>query len=460
MPRLHLSRRALLRGLGGVAIGLPLLDIMTERPAHAATPSGRFLLAFAGLSLGRHDGELFTPPATGLSYDLPRSLQPLAGHGNVRKDISVVSNLTIPWSDGQGVPPGGRAEKFHASSLGPLLSGVRSQDEVPRALGATADQKVADVLGKATRFRSIEARVQAQGYGGGGLGGAAGGIQSYRAGPQGQVLPNPPIASPKLLFDMLFSGAQETQARLRDRSVLDVVLEESERLRTRLGGADRQRLERHFDEIRELEKRTAALPLPTGGACLVPGDPGADPPETFGYSDEATRAGLLGELLRMAFVCDLTPVATLMYTWVQCFMNAKPIAGVETDLHELGHSAGTLEQMADATAWVVDHFAKLVASFRDTPDGDGTLLDRSALVLVFEGGSGYDSESGAARSSHSTEKMAALVAGRAGGLNPAGGRHIATKGAHPARVILAAMHAVGVEGPLGEVSGVVEDLFG
>jgi hypothetical protein len=54
--------------------------------------------------------------------------------------------------------------------------------------------------------------------------------------------------------------------------------------------------------------------------------------------------------------------------------------------------------------------------------------------------------------------MAALIAGRAGGLK--GGLHVAATGKHPANVLITAMNAVGVPGNLGEVSGNIPTLLG
>jgi len=60
---------------------------------------------------------------------------------------------------------------------------------------------------------------------------------------------------------------------------------------------------------------------------------------------------------------------------------------------------------------------------------------------------------------HSVEKMILLVGGRAGGLAP--GRHIASTGTHPGKVLVSAMQAAGYDGDeLGEVTGNVPGLFG
>ena len=68
-----------------------------------------------------------------------------------------------------------------------------------------------------------------------------------------------------------------------------------------------------------------------------------------------------------------------------------------------------------------------------------------------------DTSSGKANSSHSTENMACLIAGRAGGLSP--GQHVVAAGKHPANVLITAMNAVGVPGNLGELSGNIPQLL-
>ncbi len=59
-----------------------------------------------------------------------------------------------------------------------------------------------------------------------------------------------------------------------------------------------------------------------------------------------------------------------------------------------------------------------------------------------------------------TEKMAMLVAGRAGGaLKP--GRHVVATGNHPAQVLISAMNAVGVPTEkLGEITGGIPAVAG
>ena len=95
------------------------------------------------------------------------------------------------------------------------------------------------------------------------------------------------------------------------------------------------------------------------------------------------------------------------------------------------------------------------------------MLDNTVLLFMDEGGFGVGSEHTDAENAvggfdeHSTDRMAVLVAGRAGGLQP--GRHIRAKDPkrqHPANVLISAMNAMGMTtDKLGEVSGNIPELF-
>jgi hypothetical protein len=133
------------------------------------------------------------------------------------------------------------------------------------------------------------------------------------------------------------------------------------------------------------------------------------------------------------------------------------VAGWENDMHGLTHAANQ-RGVSDAVAWHVKQLARLTKKLGERTEADGsTLLDHSAAVLIFEGGHGFAGEFNKGDSSHSTENMCVLIAGRAGGL--AAGRHVRAVNKHPANVVLSAMRAVGVRGPLGEVADTIPGLF-
>lgn len=500
-----ISRRAVLQGVGGAALSLPFLEIMADGARTARADSHgipkRYLVCVAGSSLGsgRVDiDETYVPDRVGFDYDLKMALAPFAGgmlpsgasYADVRDEISVITDLKIPWAaeNGGRVPAGGRPDNHHETMVSPLLSGVRTPDgESTRCYGPTSDQVVAGALAGDTLFPSLQYCIQVSSYlGGGGLPSRA--IISYRdgggIGERGEQVR--PQNSPRAAWEELFYGfdaaganAEELAQRDFERrvrgSIIDVVRTQADRLSARLGTIDRRRLEQHFDEIRDLERRIGELAPEEDGACMALPDPGTDPDVggnraedsegdfpydvNNGYSNEDLRAEIFNRIVKMAFACDLTRSVALMYSHFHSWMNMYELLGRQSDLHQLGHSSHGSVGQAEALAWHYKHFASLVDSLRNTPEVDGSrLLDHCALVMTHEGGYGYDPSDGSERRSHSTERMACLIAGRAGGLVQ--GQHVKKTGAHPAQVLVSAMRAVGVEGErLGEVEGVIPELF-
>ncbi len=144
----RLSRRTLLRGLGGIGIALPALEIMGSRRASAQAASTaipkRFIMSYAGIpGSAEGSGPLMVPTMVGAGYDLPRAIAPIGTLG-VQNDVSIITGLKVPWDTGSGVPAGGRSVPYHFNTLGPQVCGMRgpsSRNGAPA--GITADQIVA-----------------------------------------------------------------------------------------------------------------------------------------------------------------------------------------------------------------------------------------------------------------------------------------------------------------------------
>lgn len=503
---IKLNRRAVLKGLGGAAVSLPLLDCMLDGKAWAqgAPAPRRYALVFAGQSIGgdgyarddqtvggrrfRETGHFVVPTETGRGYTLTTPLRPLA---DLRDDYTLVSNLRIPFSRNStaagDVPPGGAYREFHGGGASPLISGMRSQTGGFTARGITSDQVVADVYRGQTTHDSLVLRAQPAWY----LNGSSYVGRQY-VSYRGDRQPVEAQTSPRVAWQSLFGGftpdddsdraRHDFEQRTR-RSVLDLVASKRQRLLGRVGGADRVRLERHFDEIRDLERRIAALPPLPEGQCQPVGDPGADSPiggdnagtgwgaigTNTGYSNEHERARLMADLIHMAFVCDLTRVATLQITTFQSHMNVFPITEamgmpMRADVHEIGHGGDANNRgqlpVSMLLQWHISHYAYLLDKLKSTPEGDGNLLDHSAVVFLPEGGHGTQLNDASSQfQTHSVEDMIVMVAGRAGGLRPGG--HLDGGHAHPVQVLISAMQAAGYDGDrLGEVRGNVPALFG
>lgn len=456
MQRLH--RRTFLTGLGGATVALPFLEAMLPRGAWAA---GGAPTRYVGMFGGVEQRDC-VPSGTGAGYTMPAGLESLEP---VRDLVSIVTNLVVPPA-GTGTPPaGGKANPHHGNIMMPLLTGWRSTNEnygVPTS--ATADQIVADLVGDDTHYRSLEYCAQPDGYRAGDAGIKT--IMSYGAGGDARI----PQRSPQLAWDSMFTNFTpsnpadlEAKQKVLERrlSVLDLVKARGDRLLQQVGTGDRHRLEQHFDEIRELEKRLADIPDTSGAGCMALPDPGTDPAQsnygntehggTTGYSDEDKRASVFVDLIHMALVCDLTRVATLVINFEQSVMSLEPLWGVAYEMHDVTHNDLPNRTVVwnGITSWQAGFFAKLVQKLADTPDATGgTMLDSTVLVHTNSGGPG----------GHGTSNMAMVVAGQPSILKM--GEHIvAQNGGHPCQVFQTVLHACGIDQDFGEVPGIVNGML-
>src|SRR5215468_5906398 len=142
MMKKHISRRAVLRGIGATA-ALPFLDAMapamTPMAQTAAKPLMRFGVIF--VPLGERPG-FWTPAKVGADFEFTPILKPLEPYRNW---ITIVSELCNPL-DG------------HAVSVAAWLSGsipFRTIAENVHA-GTTIDQVIAAKIGQETPLPSLE----------------------------------------------------------------------------------------------------------------------------------------------------------------------------------------------------------------------------------------------------------------------------------------------------------------
>ena len=552
-----LGRRTFLRGALGVAVALPVLECMLDgngeqllerrlsggkARAQASGLPQRYGVVFAGQAIGAdgtqrnkvrlngtvsfEEGHFIVPGATdpndpngGFVVDRTGSITNASGtqtpllsleRDGTLGDVSLVSGLAIPWVrgsnfalDGSDVPPGGAYRDFHGGGSSALLSGVRSTTSSFSAQGATSDQLIAALNAGQTNIPSLVLRCQPSFYVAGNDFFGREFISYAAAGDAGRVASQ---TNPQTAWTSLFStfvpddagAAAIADFTTRKRiSVLDLVTGKRERILAKVGAADRIRLQRHFDELRDLETRIKAIPPPTSGTCLALADPGAPPgvggdnastgfdpndPNgvsiqlNTGFSGEDVRAQVMCDLIHMAFTCDLTRAATLQLTAFQSHMNVRPLVptlqaltgrsdlDIRADIHENGHNGdpdnkGQLHVSA-MLGWHISFYSALLKKLKDTPEGAGNVLDNTCLVFMPEAGHGTQlNDDTSPFATHSVEDMILLVGGRAGGLQP--GRHLPTAGAHPAQVLLAAMQSVGfANDTFGDVSGAFTDLFG
>jgi hypothetical protein len=136
--------------------------------------------------------------------------------------------------------------------------------------------------------------------------------------------PLPKIIDPVQTYQQLFRGvvapgdpggdAALTRQNLLGHGMVDYLRGDVNRLRTRLGGSEKLKLDQHLSSLDELEKQFQSMP--SGAGCTVPSQP--DPsgfPKLRQYNqgeqyfDAITNAQI--DLLAQAMACDVTRFATL-----------------------------------------------------------------------------------------------------------------------------------------------------
>jgi hypothetical protein len=430
----HLSRRTVLRG-AGATVALPFLSSMLPAgTASAAAPQARFACIYIPHGAVMQQWTPADGPTLALSPIL-RSLEPF------RDRLNVVSDLTLPLAYGEDASAGAN----HTRSSAVWLTCARPETGATPRLGISVDQVAARSFGQGTPLPSLELSLEEGGLSGGsGLSGAYRNTIAWRT----PTAPLPMEVNPQVVFERLFGDGSTTEERSRRRhqaaSLLDSVLGDAATLARTLPGDDRARLERHLEDVREVERRIELAGRKLGDDLVVPDKPAGIP------DDFEQHAKLMFDLLALAWAADLTRIGTLMIA-KEVSNAVYPASGINDPFHNLSHHSevtASIERYARLNAYhATTTLAYLLGKLRDTPDGDGNLLDHS-LVLY---GSGMSNSN-----QHDHEPLPAVVAGAASGAL-AGGRHIrAGAGAPFANLLVALLHKLGVPAEsFGDSTGVV-----
>jgi len=265
--------------------------------------------------------------------------------------------------------------------------------------GASIDQVIAAKVGGQSRFRSIQVGVSQESFG-----------ESVQRNMSwaGHDRALPPEMLPQKLFDRLF-GARDTGWVSRKRSILDAVQEDASSLRKALGRDDQVRLDEHLASVRDVERAIASLP---------PEYHRVDPPEFDGDMKDWPRiAKLQSELVVHALASGQTRVASYMLTKCQGLSRFPWLGLTSARHHDYTHSDGRAPGadgpvgqriLRDICRWHVEEFAWMLGKLKSTPEGEGSVLDRTSLIFVHEH---------AEANAHKNNGLSLIVAGGAGGLS-------------------------------------------
>jgi len=400
-----LSRRTMLRGLGA-AVGLPLLDSMIPALRAAPAPVRRAAFLYTPNGIIMKD---WTPATDGADFEFSPTLKPIEPF---RDRILVLSGLEHHNGEALGDGPGD-----HARAGASWLTGVHPKKTEGADIhnAVTVDQILAKAIGRETSLPSLELGLENVGI----AGGCDSGYSCAYSNTISWGSPTTPIpyeTNPRAVFERLFGDGETTDPAARavqsreDRSLLDFVLADANRISRSLGAADRSKMSDYLDAVREIERRIHQAEMKNAAA---PALPALDRPDGIPPTFEE-HIQLMFDLITVAFQADVTRVVTLMYSR-EGGNRTYPQIGVSEAHHGLSHHQNDPAKMA--LLQLIDHhhvemFSYFLGKLTATKDGAGTLLDHSTVVY---GSSLSDSNR------HLHYNLPAVIAG---GANFRGGRHL------------------------------------
>ncbi len=422
----HTGRRAFLRGAGGLAISLPLLEFTHGHAFAAGDSCKRFLTVFSHggtisnmSNRGKHDGtskhhgeDWWRPASAGRDLVLGPIHEPLAALRHKLTVLEGIDNMAAVEAD-QYNRGGHGISNVTALTAHDTLHETVDGEETQRPGGPSIDFVVAERLAarQPVRFNRLHLNVRGHQYG-----------TPYS---QGARQPSGGESDPRIAFDTIFEGVTPdsgpdpafVRRQLRRRSVLDGVMEGFSRFRNTVSARDVHVVDAHFEHLRALEREIASLDMPA--MCLPPDAPTAD-----------DRAGgdvvgpLQAQIIVAAIRCGLTNVANLEIAdittpWTP---TGTPTMSAFDIGHSLGHMAREIgpggedqdkydmwfAEMLDNRRWRMGLVQQILEGLDDPAftEGDGTILDNSLLLMTSEFSDG---------AGHIARNLPVLLAGSAGG---------------------------------------------
>ena len=400
-----LSRRTVLKALG-VALPLPLLEAMVPASTPLAQTPAKPVMRFGAVYVpnGVIPAQWF-PSTEGSAFEFSPTLKPLEPFRDRLLVLSGLDSLPPP-------PPGERQYNNHADASTRFLTDVTPSRNL-RA-GISIDQVAAKVLGRDTVLPSLELATESVDSGTSCDFGRSC-VYTGTIAWAGPTAPLPMEHDPSAAFVRLFGDASsgDASARLASMrhkgSILDSLLDEISGLRKKVAASDRARISGYLDSVRDVERRIQRAV--EHNRELPAFDRPAGIPETF-----EEHAKLMFDLQWLAYQGDVTRVVTFMLGR-EFSGRTYPEIGVPDAHHPISHHQRDpvrMEKCAKINHYHVTLFSYFLDRMRNTPDGDGSLLDHAAILY----GAGMSEGNG-----HVPTNLPILLAGRAAG-QLEGGRHI------------------------------------
>ena len=435
-----IPRRTFIRGVGAT-FALPLLDAMVPAAtALSKTPAmGPKRLGYVFMPMGC-DQSRWTPRSEKSLDKLSPILDSLK---EVKNDLTVFTNMEL-----RPAYPGS-----HATSNSSFLSAARAKptESSDYYLGTTADQVAAKEIGQDTQLPSIELAMDIMQIVGQCDNGYACVYQNNLSW-SSPTTPLPAEAHPRIVFENLFGEGgtrEERQEMLKKRSsLLDSIVADMNRIKQDLGASDQAKVTDYLDAIREVERRIQKAESDSNDNPLPDLDRPIGVPVSY-----ADHARLMFDLQLLAYQGDITRIATFQIAR-ETSNRSYPEIGVPDPHHPLSHHGDDpdkIARMSKINAFHVSLYAEYLEKLKNTPEGNGSLLDNSLILY----GSGIGNPN-----VHDHTNLPIIVAGgSSGGMK--GNRHIRYDKPTPlANLHLTLLEKMGVKiDSFGDSTGMIDELF-
>jgi len=443
----QMPRRTFLKGVGAT-VALPFLDAMrpagrllaSARSGSAADPTRLVTIEMVHGAAGSNEWgasqHLWAPAEVGRDFDFGESaLRPLEAF---RDRLTIFSNTDVRMAEAFSPEEIG-GDHFRSSAVFLTQSHPKQTEGSDVRVGTSLDQLYAQRFGQETPIPSMQLCIENIDQ----SGGCAYGYTCVYTDSISWASPTEPlpvIRDPRVAFEQLFgaggNAAERAMRRRTDRSILDWITGRVSELRARLGPADRQRLDRYLDNIREVERRIQRIEAHnTSGAPRELPEAPAGVPDSF---EEHVK--LMFDLQALAFESDMTRVFSFKMGR-DSSARVYPESGSDRPFHPASHHGGRPDSVTEFNKINTYHVGMLpyfLEKLEQISEGDASLLDRTMVM--------YGSPMGDSNLHNHKRCPLVVVGGGGAGSERRMGQHVAAADGTPmANVMLSLLHSLGAD---------------
>jgi len=451
-----LSRRQLLKSLGLSAAVSPLIPLLNATGQENVRPK-RLLLVFTPDGAAARDWNTpidWSPQGTETDFTLHPMHQPFAAH---QSKVIIPHGLTMSAQGAGEAHAHGMAGLWTGSILnGPSGdanfdggngartgwgSGASVDQIVARAAGTTTPYAVGpDDPQQPTAYRSVQLGVQ--------TGNPTSLNRNIYAGENSPIHPetNPRAAFDRLFANVVPAGDQTgtptedpsvVAARAEQQAIVDLLQDDLQRLRQRVGSQEYQKLDAHLEGLLALEQRLNAggtTDTPTAGCAIPEAPPEASGGGFGGGSSFPDEIAQMIDVVSHALACDVTRVASLQISYG--FSNVTHTwLGHTSAHHTMSHDLTDRRAELEAIdTWYATQFNTLLDKLDSVDEGGSTLLDNTLVVWGRELGT----------TAHRFENVPFVVAG-GGGFGVNTGRYLSLAGEKHAKLLVSIAQHLGLD---------------